>query len=385
MPELVHPSQLDPRLADLQRPLHTGFSGGLCRALAERWRVDPVIVRLVTVALSLAGGVGIALYAWGCLLTPRVGGQAPILRWLPVFGRWSRTSQAIVIAVSSLVLVLSVARQTGVAWGPVIVVGALAWAMARRRRISGDVSAGPPPSPAPTWSPVAPVAPGPGESVEQWRARLSTHTGSPLPTVDLYAPEPTPDTALASPERAAHPTSWWGAIAVLLLTAAAATVPLILGMTPTLLWASVAAGGTAAVSLLVWALVARHRRMPGALLVVALTCAVGSGLLAVSDSQAASTIPLDPTAGGTASYSFVGQADGQLDLTGLPSDTPATVTIDATASVVEVRLAAMPETVNVLTDTTHVEQPSYRGATTTSRLTLVIDGDFSVVELLVAP
>ena len=213
---------------------------------------------------------------------------------------------------------------------------------------------------------------------------MASHAGSPLPVVDLYAPAAAPGTTLA-PVKHANPTSWWGGAAVLLLTAVAATVPLILGMTPTLLWASVAAGGTAAVSLLVWTLVARHRRMPGALLVVALACAVGSGLLAVSDSQAASSIPLDPTAGGTANYSFVGQADGQLDLTGLPSDTPATVTIDATASVVEVRLAAMPETVTVLTDTTHVEQPSYRGATTPSRLTLIIDGDFSVVELLVAP
>ena len=379
MSELVHPSLLDPRLEGLQRPLHTGFTGGLCRALAARWRLDPLIVRLIVVALTFAGGVGVALYAWGCLLTPRDGAQAPILRWLPAFGRWSPNTQLIVIAVSSLVLVLSVARQTGVAWGPVIVVAALAWAVARKRRAGTGSSTVPPASPtAPTPPPVA------GETVEQWRSRVASHAGSPLPMVDLYAPDAAPATTLA-PIKHANPTSWWGGAAVFLLTAVAATVPLIFGMTPTLLWASVAAGGTAAVSLLVWALVARHRRMPGALLVVALACAVGSGLLAVSESQAASSIPLDPTAGGTANYSFVGQADGQLDLTGLPSETPATVTIDATASVVEVRLAAVPETVTVLTDTTHVEQPSSRGAATPSRLTLIIDGDFSVVELLVTP
>ncbi|MDO5736178.1 MAG: PspC domain-containing protein [Propionibacteriaceae bacterium] len=380
MPELVHPSQLDPRLADLQRPQHTGFTGGLCRALAERWRVDPIIVRLVAVALTLAGGVGIALYAWGWLLTPRVGGEPPILRWLPAFARWTRTTQLVIVGLSSLVLVLSSSAQTGIAWGPVIVVAALAWAMARRRQTNVAV---PPRDPdAPSTSDVpADSSPADGETVEQWRARVGTHTGSPLPVVDLYAPAPARPIAA---ERPAHRTSWLAAVVVLLLTSAAASVPFVLGMTPALLWASIAAGAMAGLSLLMWSLLARTRRMPAALLILALAGAVGSGMLAVSQSQA-SAVPVDVVSGEVARYSFVGEPDAQVDLTGLPADVATTITINATASVVLVRLDEAPNSIQVDSDTIHVEGPSSRGGITTGKLDLIIDGDLSYVELEVAP
>ena len=380
MPELIHPGQLDPRLADLQRPQHTGFTAGLCRALAQRWRVDPIVVRLAAVALALAGGVGIAIYAWGWLLTPRVGGQPPILRWIPSFSRWASTTQMIVVAVSSLLLILSGARQTGVAWGPVIVVAVLAWALARKRRNSDGAPAAQPPSPVSTPKPGA--APAAGETVEQWRTRIGTHAGSTLPTVDLYAPEPAHLPTPVLPSRQTHSTSWWGGAAVLVLAGSAAAVPFMLGVEPAILWACVAAGSTAAVALLVWAMVARNRRMPGALLILALVGAVGSGMLAVTHSEAASP-PLDPTT--DAIHTFVGDVDGQLDLTSLPSSEAATVTIDATASVVTVRLAQDPGSVTLQSDTIHVERPASRGASSASQLDLVIEGDFSVVELVVTP
>ena len=382
MSDLVHPSQLDPRLADLQRPQHSGFTAGLCRALAERWRVDPIIVRLVAVALTFAGGVGVALYAWGWLLTPRAGGQPPILRKLPVFGRWPQNTQAIVIAVSSLVLVLSTARTSGVAWGPVIVVAVLAAAIARKRS-SASLDATPEaalPGPGPRIG----AAPAAGESVEQWRARLGTHAGSPLPAVDLYAPDTAVDPVPASASRPQSRTSWWAGAAVLAVSATAFVIPVALGVAPALLWGCVAAGGTAAVSLLLWALVARNRRMPGALLALALVGAVGSGMLAVAYSQAASP-PLYPTSGDVVRYSFVGEADAQLDLTHLAADTDTTVTIDATASVVEVRLNQLPATMTVNSDTIYLDRPSYRYSPPASELNLVIDGDFSFVELQVVP
>ncbi len=381
MTNLVHPGQLDPRLADLQRPPHTGFTGGLCRALATRWRVDPIIVRLAAIALTFAGGVGLALYAWGCLLTPRTGGTPPILRWLPAFGRWSIRTQALVVALSSLVLVLSVARQTGVSWGPVIIVGAVAWGVTRRRRSAGDAHGATADYPPPAHS-VAPGAqPSPGETVEQWRARLAVHAGSPLPTVDLYAPAPQPQPPAVRP---ASRTSWWGALTVMVLTAVGGAVPLLLGLQPALLWSGAGATLTAAVLLLLWSLLVRTRRLPGALLVLALVGAAGTGALAVNQSQT-TMLPLDQGVGGTAQYSFVGDVSGTLDLTALATDTPATVTIDATASVVNVQLAQPPANIQVNSDTIDVTLPSRGGPTTESQLDIIINGDFSVVELEVTP
>lgn len=390
MPELVHPSQLDPRLTDLQRPQHTGFTGGLCRAMAQRWKVDPIIVRLAFVALAFAGGAGAVLYVWGCLLTPRVGGHPPILRWLPSFGRWPLRTQGIVVAVSSLVLILSFARQSGVAWGPVIVVAAVAWAVARQRRKGPESrTAAPSPHRADVDAPVNTVdaAPGADESVEQWRTRLEAHAGSPLPTVDLYAPEP-PRSAPAPAPPAAGRTSWWGALTIVSITAAGAALPWILGLQSVILWTFVAAAVTSGTLLLGWSVIARRRRLPSALLALALAGAVGTSLLAVAHSQG-STVPLDTTAGGTAHYSFVGEMPAELDLSALPVDVPATVTIDATASAVRLRVTSEPSRIIVNSETSHVElttvgRGSTRSTPPASELDLIVEGNFNVVILEVA-
>lgn len=374
MPDLIHPSQLDPRLTDLQRPQHTGFTGGLCRAVAERWGVDPIIVRLAVIALAFAGGLGVVLYAWGCLLTPREGAQPPVLRWVPVFGRWSVRTQGLVVVVSSLVVVLSLARQTGVAWGPVIIVAAVAWAVARKR--------GNPPQdtgPAPVHEVGVASQPVTGETIEQWRARLGAHGGSNLPTVDLYAPEQTPADS-RSDDRATIRPSWWAALVIAVPTSAAAATPLLLGVSPAILWSFVAGTGTAAALLLVWSVVARRRHLPGALLALALAGAAGTSILAVTHAQA-STTPLDQSTGGAAHYAFVGDASGTLDLTTLDTDTAATVTIDATASIVHVRLPGAPTSVTVNGDAINVVDQSPRGAATSTQLELILDGGFSVVEL----
>ncbi len=383
MPELVHPSQLDPRLVDLQRPQHSGFTAGLCRALAQRWGVDPLIVRLAAIALTLAGGVGIGLYAWGWMLTPRVGGQPPILRVFPAFSRWTTTTQIIIIAASLLAVLLSGSSQTGVALGPVLVVAVLVWALSRNRGRAAASSANSPPAVRPTGL-VGGAGQADGESVEAWRARLASHAGSPLPTVDLYAPEPTPSSAPVPYSPAAQKTSWGAAAAVVLVTGLAGAAPFAFGMQPALLWGCVTAGGTAGVSLLAWSMMSRRRRMPGVLLIVALVGAVGSGLLAVNHS-AAVTVPLDQAINPVAQYSFVGEVDGQLDLTGIAADEEATVTIDATASVVHVQLAAAPRSVVVEGDAINVVQQSARAAGTTGKVDLILVGDFSIIELEVSP
>ncbi len=385
MPELVHPAQLDPRLADLTRPPSTGVTGGLCRALAGRWQVDPIIVRLVTVALTFAGGVGVALYAWGWLLTPRVGGQPPILRWLPAFGRWTRNTQTIIVAVSSLVLVLSVARQTGVGWGPVIVVGALAWAMARRRRNTAAPSVDQASTPH-TPSPAAPSPSGnrnAAETVAQWRAGLAPHTGAPLPAVDLYAPEHTRPLPVA-PGRRPQPKSWLAAAVILLLMAGAAAVPLGLGLDPAILWAGVAASGAAAVSILLFSLVVRSRRLPMPLLVLVLAGTVGTGLLAVNESTTPQVVSAH-VVGDDMFYQYFGEAPAELDLTMLPADEATTVVIDATASVVQVSLKASPGNVSVNSDTIVVDTSYLTRSYADSQVDLIIEGSFSVVEIEIVP
>jgi phage shock protein PspC (stress-responsive transcriptional regulator) len=54
--------------------------GGVCGGIAAYFGIDPVIVRVVAVALVAVGGVGALLYVAALLLVPVEGGVAPVAR-----------------------------------------------------------------------------------------------------------------------------------------------------------------------------------------------------------------------------------------------------------------------------------------------------------------
>ncbi|WP_245848314.1 PspC domain-containing protein [Lentzea kentuckyensis] len=56
--------------------------GGVATGIAMRFQIDPVIVRIAFVALTLSGGVGIALYLAGWLLLPEEGDEVSPLESL---------------------------------------------------------------------------------------------------------------------------------------------------------------------------------------------------------------------------------------------------------------------------------------------------------------
>lgn len=383
MPELLHPSQLDPRLADLTRPEASGFTAGLCRALAERWQVDPIIVRLGALALVFAGGAGVALYLWGWLLTPRVGGTPPILRWVPAFGRWSKNTQILIVAISSLVLVVNIARETGIGWGPVIVVGVLAWALPRSRRDRPREPVASPGAPFVAPSFPQPTTRGSEESVEHWRARFASHAGAALPSVDLYAPEP-PQQLARPMVKTSHSSSWLAAATIIFLSTVAAVVPIAAGLEPALLYSGVAASVTAGVLVLLHALLLRSRRLPAVLLVTLLVGAVGTGLLSMSH-QGDVSAPVGFAAGEDQFHAFMGEAPAELDLTGLREDDDIVVHIDASASVVRVLLDEPPGSIRVNSDTIHLETSYSSRSQSASDMSIIIDGAFSVVTVELVP
>jgi phage shock protein C len=49
--------------------------GGVCGGLGEYFDIDPVIVRLLFVALAFAGGLGIILYIIAWIIIPRNPGH----------------------------------------------------------------------------------------------------------------------------------------------------------------------------------------------------------------------------------------------------------------------------------------------------------------------
>lgn len=340
MSNLVDLATLDKRLDRLERPASGGLVSGLSVALARRWGVDPLLVRIGFVGLAFSGGLGIIAYLWLTAITPREDLAAPVERHWPAFARWDTGTQVMVIGATSVLAVILLASSVGVAWGTTAAAILLLVLLHRR---PGDDTLAPaalhsaPPAPSGVPSTGLPM-----ESVAAWRAHLAPYTGTPDATspalrdaVPTPAPRPSP--------------SWWGALAVLALGAAGSLPAVALGWSPTPAWALVGSTLAMGLGLTLWGLVAR-RRIPAFVLVAALVSAgatAGTALLLQPDDV---TTPVTDVA----VHRFVAE-DATLDLTALDSSVPATIDIEATASSLRVILPGAVEeitTSSALSDVT---------------------------------
>ena len=367
MSTVVDLGTLDHRLGDLQRPAGTTLTSGLCRAVAARLGVDPLVIRLAVIGLVFAAGLGLVLYAWGTLLTPRVGKVAPIRRFVPAFERWSAKTQVLVVIISSLTVVISSAAQGNVSLFPAVLVVVLILVL-RRRGPSSYTDPG-----QRAWAPPAmPNEPGPAgaaRSIEQWRSRLAAYAtirntpSDPLPVVDLYGPEP--EAPVAPPRRSLAKVSWLGALAIAVISLAAAGSTVMFGLTPTWLWALAVGTGTAGVAMVLWSLLVRSRRLPTLILVLALGAgAVASGAVLQLTTPAHEVIDV-PASEASVDYEFVAQGNGVVDLTDLPLDATTIINVDATFSNVSVILPAEPAVLTQNAEAGNIEivSPSGRYAT----------------------
>lgn len=134
-------------LSQLRRSTTDGRVAGVCAMLADRWRVDPLLVRVAALLLALSSGIGLVLYAAAWLAIPAQGtDRAPIDSILPGARRLSRKwwIAAIIVACIAASTALSSVLPFGI--GPAAVMGAVwffGWYRPSRRR------AMPPTAPAP--------------------------------------------------------------------------------------------------------------------------------------------------------------------------------------------------------------------------------------------
>lgn len=105
----------------LRRDRSAARLGGVCAALAQTWGVDPKLVRIAAVVVTvLTNGLAVAGYLALWLLIPQKGSDdLPARRWLPFARNWSDTQLVIAVAVAS---VLFTALITGAAPGGLVVV-----------------------------------------------------------------------------------------------------------------------------------------------------------------------------------------------------------------------------------------------------------------------
>ena len=72
-PGRAQPSGFGPDRAALRRPSAGRVLAGVAEGLARYFGMDPTIVRIVFVVLTIVGGAGIPLYLAGLLLIPDEG------------------------------------------------------------------------------------------------------------------------------------------------------------------------------------------------------------------------------------------------------------------------------------------------------------------------
>ncbi len=72
------PSGYDPERPALRRPYQDRMLAGVASGLARYFGVDPTLVRIAFVVLTVVGGAGIPLYLAGLLLIPEEGSDQSI-------------------------------------------------------------------------------------------------------------------------------------------------------------------------------------------------------------------------------------------------------------------------------------------------------------------
>jgi phage shock protein PspC (stress-responsive transcriptional regulator) len=169
---------------------------GVAGGLGEYFGVDPVLFRIAFVALSIAGGTGLALYGLGWLLLPDAGDQeTPVER----VSRWFR--QKPVLAVVGTLIALNVVangfwwgghwgRGNDGIWGVVLVVLGVAFLVNRNKKGTD------PHAPTPGRSPPAATDAGASSGTGDEAPDTGDHDIDPL-LAEAAALDPMADTVLS--------------------------------------------------------------------------------------------------------------------------------------------------------------------------------------------
>ena len=156
---------------------------GLCAALARRWNVDPVLIRVGWALLALSGGIGLVLYLAGWLLIPVEGSDKAPLEDVAgdVVQRWPKELWITLVVVACIAVFAVFSAILPFSVGPAIVIAVIWYFGFYKPRSKGHPA---PPPPAVSAPPVPAVPqfaryPGPPtpftEAAEAWQRRIAEH------------------------------------------------------------------------------------------------------------------------------------------------------------------------------------------------------------------
>ena len=196
-----------PTISTFHRSAGDTKLAGVCGGVAERWGLDPVLVRVGFVLLALTGGVGVVLYLAGWLLLPVAGTGRRAVDDL--FGgaaaRWPRELWITLVVVACILSFAVFGSVSPFGVVPALALLAVWWFGYRRPRLRRDRQArtAQRDAPLPTVAPTAPLPPNPvpwsgpatpfTQAAAAWHARVrEVQSGrwSPSPTAPPSSPHP---------------------------------------------------------------------------------------------------------------------------------------------------------------------------------------------------
>ena len=128
--DLLHRSVTDARVA------------GVCGGIAERYRIDPLLVRLAAVIIALSSGVGLVLYGAAWLLLPRGAGQPALMRAFPRVARVRSRTWSVVVSGAALIVLVLVGVGFNASLLPTMVVLGILYASQLRPGTKGSAASG---------------------------------------------------------------------------------------------------------------------------------------------------------------------------------------------------------------------------------------------------
>ncbi|WP_432559757.1 PspC domain-containing protein [Granulicoccus sp. GXG6511] len=113
-------------LTELRRSVTDRKVAGVCVMLADRWRVDPLLVRVAALLLALSSGIGLVLYAAAWAVVPPEGAErAPIDSIVPGVRRLGLKAGIALLVVACIVAAALVGHVAPFGIGPALVIGAV--------------------------------------------------------------------------------------------------------------------------------------------------------------------------------------------------------------------------------------------------------------------
>lgn len=190
---------------DLDRATDHGKIAGVCAGVADRWKIDPVLVRIGAVVLALCSGIGAVLYGAAWLLLPTKGAaEAPLLAKFPKAKQVPTAGWYVIVGVLCVIAMATLGQFMPISTGPVLAVAAL-WYFGiyrpGKRRAANDRSAG-----TPTTGPAGPPGmagpPGPTGQAGPGVGPTGPQDGAPFTP---YDPQPRFGTGV---EPEGYPDQW---------------------------------------------------------------------------------------------------------------------------------------------------------------------------------